>query len=72
MTGYDDRGRSEITTTEIDGKSLGVSMRIVFDGIEHVGRLWFAEEDWEDDGIPDRAAFVHVDQQVRDQHEQQQ
>jgi hypothetical protein len=57
MTGYDDRGRLEITTTEIDGKSLGVSMRIVFDGIEHVGRLWFAEEGWEDDGIPDRAAF---------------
>ncbi|MFL5561760.1 MAG: hypothetical protein ACJ79K_09825 [Gemmatimonadaceae bacterium] len=57
MSGYDDRGRSEITTTEIDGKSFGVSMWIVFDGIEHVGRLWFAEEGWDDDGIPDRAAF---------------
>jgi hypothetical protein len=57
MSGYEDRGRSEITTTEIDGKSLGVSMRIVFDGIEHVGRLWFAEEGWDDDGIPDRGAF---------------
>jgi hypothetical protein len=57
MTGYEDRGRSEITTADIDGKSLGVSMRIVFDGIEHVGRLWFAEEGWDDDGIPDRASF---------------
>ena len=57
MGGYEDRGRSEITTTEIDGRSLGVSMRIIFDGIEHVGRLWFAEEGWDDDGIPDRAAF---------------
>jgi len=57
MGGYEDRGRSEITTAEIDGKSLGVSMRIIFDGIEHVGRLWFAEEGWDDDGIPDRAAF---------------
>ena len=57
MSGYEDRGRSEITTTEIDGKSFGVSIRIIFDGIEHVGRLWFAEEGWDDDGIPDRAAF---------------
>lgn len=57
MGGYEDRGRSEITTTEIDGRSLGVSVRIVFDGIEHVGRLWFAEEGWDDDGIPDRGAF---------------
>ena len=57
MSGYEDRGRSEITTTEIDGKSYGVSMRIVFDGIEHVGRLWFAEEGWDDDGVPDRAAL---------------
>ncbi len=57
MSGYEDRGRSEITTTEIDGTTYGVSMRIVFDGIEHVGRLWFAEEGWDDDGLPDRAAF---------------
>jgi hypothetical protein len=57
MSGYEDRGRSEITTTEIDGKTFGVSMRIIFDGIEHVGRLWFAEEGWDDDGIPDRGAF---------------
>lgn len=57
MSGYEDRGRSEITTAEIDGKNFGVSMRIIFDGIEHVGRLWFAEEDWDDDGIPDRGAF---------------
>src|SRR6476469_10702585 len=57
MSGYDDRCRKETTTTEIDGKSLGVSIRIVFDGIEHVGRLWFAEEGWDDDGIPDRGAF---------------
>ena len=57
MSGYEERGRAEITTTEIDGKSFGVSMRIVYDGIEHVGRLWFAEEGWDDDGIPDRGAF---------------
>ncbi|HEX2779672.1 MAG TPA: hypothetical protein VHM30_09245 [Gemmatimonadaceae bacterium] len=57
MGGYDERGQPEIATLEVDGRQLSVSMRIIFDGIEHVGRLWFAEREWEDDGIPDRGAF---------------
>lgn len=57
MGGYDDRGQPEIGTLEADGKNLAVSLRVVFDGIEHVGRLWFAEAEWDDDGIPDRGAF---------------
>ena len=57
MGGYDDRGRPEVGTLEADGRNLVVSVRIVFDGIEHVGRLWFAEEEWEDDGLPDRGAL---------------
>jgi hypothetical protein len=32
-------------------------VRIVFDGIEYVGRLWFADESWDDLGLPDRGAF---------------
>lgn len=57
MGRYDDRGQPEIGTLEADGKNLAVSLRVVFDGIEHVGRLWFAEAEWDDDGIPDRGAF---------------
>ncbi|NUO64966.1 MAG: hypothetical protein HOQ11_12070 [Gemmatimonadaceae bacterium] len=57
MGGYDDHGRPEIGTLEADGKHLVVSVRVIFDGIEHVGRLWFAEEEWEDDGLPDRGAL---------------
>ena len=57
MAGYDDQGRPEIATLEADGRNLVVSVRVLFDGIEHVGRLWFAEAEWEDDGIPDRGAF---------------
>ena len=57
MGGYDEVGRPEIAALEVDGKHLTVSMRIIFDGIEHVGRLWFAEDEWEDEGIPDRGAF---------------
>ncbi len=46
-----------IATIEHDGRRYGVSLRVVFDGIEYVGRLWFADDSWDDLGLPDRAAF---------------
>ncbi len=46
-----------IATIEHLGRRYAVSCRIAFDGIEYVGRLWFAEEDWDDAGLPDRAAI---------------
>ncbi len=46
-----------IATIEHDGRRYNVSLRIVFDGIEYVGRLWFADESWDDLGLPDRGAF---------------
>ena len=39
------------------GRRYAVTCRVAFDGIEFVGRLWFAEEDWDDAGLPDRAAI---------------
>lgn len=57
MPGYDEIGQLELGTFELDGRTIEVRMRIIFDGVEHVGRLWFAEEGWEDDGIPDRAGL---------------
>jgi hypothetical protein len=57
MVGYDDMGQPEVGSFELDGQTIEVRMRIIFDGVEHVGRLWFAEEGWDDEGIPDRAAF---------------
>ena len=57
MGGYDEEGQPEVASFDADGRTIGVSVRIIYDGIEHVGRLWFAEESWEDDGLPDRAAF---------------
>jgi hypothetical protein len=32
-------------------------MRVTYDGIEYVGRLWFADEAWDDAGFPDRGAL---------------
>ena len=46
-----------IATIESEGRRYNVSVRVVFDGVEFVGRLWFADESWDDLGLPDRGAF---------------
>jgi hypothetical protein len=46
-----------VATIEFEGRRYNVSVRIVFDGIEYVGRLWFSDESWEDQGLPDRGAL---------------
>ena len=46
-----------IADFEHDGRQLSVSCRIAFDGIEYVGRLWFADKREPDMAIPDRGAL---------------
>lgn len=46
-----------VATIEHEGRRYTVSVRIQYDGIEYVGRLWFADEAWEDLGLPDRGAL---------------
>ena len=46
-----------IGTIEHSGRRYAVTCRIAFDGIEYVGRLWFASEDADDVGLPDRGAI---------------
>jgi hypothetical protein len=46
-----------VATIEHDGRRLDVTCRIAFDGIEYVGRLWFADATLADSGIPDRGAL---------------
>jgi hypothetical protein len=47
-----------VSTVEIDGKSLSVTVAVGFDQIEHVGHLWFRESDWDDDaGVTDHGAL---------------
>lgn len=53
----DDIVQPHVTTIEHDGKRLNVTVRIMYDGIEYVGRLWFSEEGWDDDGLTDRGAL---------------
>ena len=46
-----------VDSIEHRGRRYDVTCRIGFDGIEYVGRLWFAEQGTPDVGVPDRAAM---------------
>lgn len=41
---------------EVDGKTYNVSLRLAYDGIEYIGRLWFADASSDTIGIPDHGA----------------
>lgn len=53
----DENAQPHIATLDYDGRRFNVSCRVVFDGIEYVGRLWFTDEAWDDAGLPDRGAL---------------
>ena len=53
----DDNIQPHITTLDYDGRRFNVTCRVTFDGIEYVGQLWFADEAWDDGGVPDRGAL---------------
>jgi len=47
-----------IATIDVEGRRYNVALRIEHDGVEFVGRLWFADEAWaEDDGIVDQGVL---------------
>lgn len=60
---HDDTVQPHVTTIEYQGRRYSVSCRIAFDGIEYVGRLWFADDAWDDTGIPDRGALPGHDRE---------
>src|SRR5438045_3315765 len=53
----DDASDLRIATIAHQGRRYLVTCRIGFDGIEHVGRLWFCPEASADAGLPDRGAI---------------
>ena len=53
----DDIVQPHIATLEYDGRRFNVTCKVVFDGIEYVGHLWFADEAWDDSGVPDRGSL---------------
>jgi hypothetical protein len=51
---YEEIIQPHVGTVEADGRRYAVTCRIGWDGVEYVGRLWFADEAEEGDGLPDR------------------
>lgn len=45
--------RHHLGTLRVNGGVHNVSVRISYDGVEHVGRLWFADSVRDVEGIPD-------------------
>lgn len=46
-----------LTDITVDGRDVRVTLHTAHDGIEFVGRLFFAESGWSNSGIPDRSNF---------------
>jgi hypothetical protein len=57
MANRDDGEQPHIATLEVGDQTYNVSVRVVYDGVEYVGRLWFASDEWDDVGLPDRGAL---------------
>jgi hypothetical protein len=54
---HDDIVQPHIATLDYDGRRFNVTCRVSFDGIEYVGQLWFADDAWDDGGLPDRGTL---------------
>ncbi|HVF38890.1 MAG TPA: hypothetical protein VM939_03245 [Gemmatimonadaceae bacterium] len=48
--------QQHLSTMEIDGRLCAISVRIAYDGIEYIGRLFFADPDT-GEGMPDHGAI---------------
>lgn len=53
----EDLSQPEIASIAIGDQRYRVGVRITYDGVEYVGRLWFYEEEWEHGGLPDRGTI---------------
>lgn len=46
--------QSVLSVIDVEDRQVRASVHIIHDGVEFVGRLWFAESTWTNSGIPDR------------------
>lgn len=54
MHPFDESSQQYIATITVNSRLYNVTVHLSYDGTEHTGRLWFAEDSWDDDGVPDR------------------
>ena len=57
MADIDTSDEPSLGTIDASGRRYRVSCRITWDGIEHVGRLWFRDEQASTGGMADRGAI---------------
>ena len=50
--------QTPLTTIPVDGRAVRVTLHTAHDGIELAGRLFFAEQEWTNSGIPDRGVLA--------------
>lgn len=49
--------QTPLPTIHVDGRDVRVTLHTAHDGIELVGRLYFAEQEWTNSSIPDRGVL---------------
>ncbi|BAH37579.1 MAG TPA: hypothetical protein DGD08_15510 [Gemmatimonas aurantiaca] len=49
--------QTPLGTIPVDDREVRVTLHTSHDGVEYVGRLFFAESGWENNGIPDRSVL---------------
>src|SRR2546422_9424709 len=45
-----------ISSITVDGKEYRVALRLAYDGVEYIGRVWFSDPSSDQMGIPDHGA----------------
>ena len=53
----DFRAEHHLATIDVDGALCDVHVRLAYDGLEHIGRLWFSGPAVGDKAIPDHGAI---------------
>lgn len=49
--------QTPLGTLTVDGRELRISLHTTHDGVEFIGRLFFAEVSWTNSGVPDRGVI---------------
>jgi hypothetical protein len=57
MTTIGHKDELHVTTLDLEGRAYDVKLEVENDGVEHVGHLWFADVEWEDEGVRDHGSI---------------
>lgn len=57
MRRANDTAQPPVGSIHINGRQYAVSVRVSYDGVEYIGRLWFTNENPDAHGIPDRGTI---------------